>query len=75
MKTERCLRYSPFFSEILQFSPKMTEKTTENDRKRPRKTSHPKEVVERNGMIFRIFSMIFHGYSVKIPYICIGLTK
>lgn len=46
MKTERFPRYSPFFSEILRFSPGMTAKTTENDRKRPRKTGHPKEVVE-----------------------------
>ena len=40
------LRNSPIFSKILQFSPEMTAKTTENDRKRPRKTGHPKEVVE-----------------------------
>ena len=75
MKTERFPRYSPFFSDILRFSPEMTEKTTENDREKRVIRKRLWNEMERNGMIFRIFSMIFHGYSVKIPYICIGLTK
>lgn len=75
MKTERFLRYSPFFSETLRFSPEMTEKTTENDREKRVIRKRLWNEMERNGMIFRIFSMIFHGYSVKIPYICIGLTR
>lgn len=53
----------------------MTEKTTENDREKRVIRKRLWNEMERNGMIFRIFSMIFHGYSVKIPYICIGLTK
>ena len=69
------LRYSPFFSDILRFSPEMTEKTTENDREKRVIRKRLWNEMERNGMIFRIFSMIFNGYSVKIPYICIGLTK
>lgn len=75
MKTERFPRYSPFFSDILRFSQEMTEKTTENDREKRVIRKRLWNEMERNGMIFRIFSMIFHGYSVKIPYICIGLTK
>lgn len=58
-----------------RFSPEMTEKTTENDREKRVIRKRLWNEMERNGMIFRIFSMIFHGYSVKIPYICIGLTK
>ena len=53
----------------------MTAKTTENDRENGSSGKRLWNEMERNGMIFRIFSMIFHGYSVKIPYICIGLTK
>lgn len=35
-----------FFSDILHFSPKMTAKTTENDRKQPRKRVIRQEVEE-----------------------------
>lgn len=60
------LRYSPFFSDILRFSPEMTEKTTENDRKRPETTAGSpfgsatsRNVFLGNTPIFRAFSSIF----------------
>ena len=65
MKTERFPRYSPFFSEILRFSPEMTEKTTENDRKRPRKWVIQLEVEERNGIKRNDFPRIFRENSTK----------
>lgn len=75
MKWKENGKMSPIFSIFLRFSPEMTEKTTENDREKRVIRKRLWNEMERNGMIFRIFSMIFHGYSVKIPYICIGLTK
>lgn len=65
MKTERFPRNSPFFSEILRFSPEMTEKTTENDRKQPRKWVIQLEVEERNGIKRNDFPRIFRENSTK----------
>lgn len=59
------LRYSPFFSDILRFSPEMTEKTTENDRKRPRKWVNWQEFEERNGIKRNDFPRIFREKSTK----------
>lgn len=52
-KTERCLRYSPFFSDILHFSPKMTAKTTENDCENESSGNRSRNSFLGNSVIFR----------------------
>lgn len=69
------LHFSPIFSIFLRNSPIFSRNDRKNDREKRVIRKRLWNDMERNGMIFRIFSMIFHGYSVKIPYICIGLTK
>lgn len=69
MKTERFPRYSPFFSDILRFSPEMTAKTTENDRENDRENESSgkrlrNEFLE-NSMIFRVFSSKIPRFSPK----------
>lgn len=66
-KTERCLRYSPFFSDILHFSPEMTGKTSEL---RPKTTENDREngsSGKRSRNEFLGNSTIFHSFSSKIP--------
>ena len=59
---------SLFFSEIFWFSPKMTAKTTENDRENGSSGKRLRNEKERNGMIFHLFSSIFRIFSVCFPH-------
>lgn len=65
MKWKEKERKRKDFSDILHFSPKMTAKTTENDRKRPRKRVIRQEVEERNGIKRNDFPRIFRENSTK----------
>ena len=60
---KRCLRYSPFFSEILRFSPEMTAKTTENDRENGSSGKRLRNEFLGNSLIFHVFSSIFRVFS------------
>lgn len=68
MKWKEKERKRKEFSDILhflRFSPGMTAKTTENDRKRPRKWVIQLEVEERNGIKRNDFPRIFRENSTK----------
>lgn len=58
------LRYSPFFSDILRFSPEMTAKTTENDRENGPSGKRSRNEFLGNFTIFHSFSSIFHVFSL-----------
>lgn len=59
------LHFSPIFSDILRFSPEMTEKTTGNDRENGSSGKRLRNEFLGNSTIFHSFSSILHGYSIK----------
>lgn len=65
MKRKENGKISPIFSDILRFSPEMTEKTTENDRENGSSGKRLRNEFLENSPIFRVFSSKIPRFSPK----------